>query len=527
MGLETGTFVDDLVTSNPVGATDLKSQGDDHLRLIKSVLKNTFPNATRASRFEVAPAAKTGAYTILASDERALIRGDATTASFTITLPLGSSVFAGYTITVMKSDSTANTVTVDGNGAETINGALTKVLGTQYDAVMVMWEGTEWKILAESVGVGFLQNVVEDTTPQLGAQLDVNGFELGDGTNELLSFIEVASAINEITIKHNSIGLSPEVQATGDDTDIGLRLVPKGTGSVELGGPLDTNAQAINESEGGNVASASSTDIWSTTGNTVHITGATQIDDFGTAPRVGARRTVIFDGAPLVANSANLALPGGANLTMAAGDIMEVYADTTTQFDCILHRKDGTAVSGAGGMTFIATVTALNAASADFDGNLSSTFNQYVIIGTDINPVTDDVDFYIRTDSNGGVSYDSGVSDYGWSVDGFSASGNSVLDFADPADAQMVTNGIAVNNGLGNAAAEGSMIIVWISNPSGTTYEKMLSWQLSGNGINDGVNFMVNGSGMRRNAAAIDSVQFFMSSGNFDGVFRLYGITNS
>lgn len=48
MGLETGTYISDLVATNPVGAVDPKSQGDDHIRLIKSVLKNTFPNFTGA-----------------------------------------------------------------------------------------------------------------------------------------------------------------------------------------------------------------------------------------------------------------------------------------------------------------------------------------------------------------------------------------------------------------------------------------------------------------------------------------------
>jgi hypothetical protein len=41
MGLETGTYVGDLNTANPL-SNDPKSQGDDHLRLIKTVLKNTF-----------------------------------------------------------------------------------------------------------------------------------------------------------------------------------------------------------------------------------------------------------------------------------------------------------------------------------------------------------------------------------------------------------------------------------------------------------------------------------------------------
>ncbi len=41
-------FIDDFVATNPVGATDPKSQGDDHLRGIKNVLKNCFAAITGA-----------------------------------------------------------------------------------------------------------------------------------------------------------------------------------------------------------------------------------------------------------------------------------------------------------------------------------------------------------------------------------------------------------------------------------------------------------------------------------------------
>ena len=47
MALETGTFVDSLNPLNPTTA-DPKSQGDDHFRLIKSVIKNTFTAITGA-----------------------------------------------------------------------------------------------------------------------------------------------------------------------------------------------------------------------------------------------------------------------------------------------------------------------------------------------------------------------------------------------------------------------------------------------------------------------------------------------
>lgn len=48
MGLESGSFISALVSTNPVGATDPKSQGDDHIRFIKAKLLETFPNVTGA-----------------------------------------------------------------------------------------------------------------------------------------------------------------------------------------------------------------------------------------------------------------------------------------------------------------------------------------------------------------------------------------------------------------------------------------------------------------------------------------------
>lgn len=47
MALETGTYISDLVAANPAPG-DLKSFGDDHIRLIKYTLKTTFPNITGA-----------------------------------------------------------------------------------------------------------------------------------------------------------------------------------------------------------------------------------------------------------------------------------------------------------------------------------------------------------------------------------------------------------------------------------------------------------------------------------------------
>jgi hypothetical protein len=47
MGLETGTYISDLNSSNPA-AGDAVNEGDDHIRLIKSTVKATFPSVSGA-----------------------------------------------------------------------------------------------------------------------------------------------------------------------------------------------------------------------------------------------------------------------------------------------------------------------------------------------------------------------------------------------------------------------------------------------------------------------------------------------
>lgn len=126
-----------------------------------------------------------------------------------------------------------------------------------------------------------------------------------------------------------------EVFATGGMGNIVEDITP------QLGGALDTNNKAINESEGTSVVAAASTDIWAVDGNNLHITGNTGITDFGTALRAGAVRWITIDGTPTLTHSVNLNLPGSANYTAEAGDIMRVYADTTTQFDVLIFPAAG------------------------------------------------------------------------------------------------------------------------------------------------------------------------------------------
>lgn len=47
MALESGSYINSLVVTNPTGSDNI-SQGDDHIRLLKNTIKATFPNVTGA-----------------------------------------------------------------------------------------------------------------------------------------------------------------------------------------------------------------------------------------------------------------------------------------------------------------------------------------------------------------------------------------------------------------------------------------------------------------------------------------------
>lgn len=71
---------------------------------------------------------------------------DATSASITVNLPSAGGI-AGKRYAVKKTDASANTVTLDGAGAETIDGAATKVLSSQYASVEIVSNGSNWMIV--------------------------------------------------------------------------------------------------------------------------------------------------------------------------------------------------------------------------------------------------------------------------------------------------------------------------------------------------------------------------------------------
>lgn len=76
-----------------------------------------------------------------------------------------------------------------------------------------------------------------------------------------------------------------------------------------------------------NVSSATTTDLGAATSTYLTITGTTTITGLGTA-NAGIWRNVLFEGAlTLTHNATSLIIPGAANITTAAGDVMDVVSE--------------------------------------------------------------------------------------------------------------------------------------------------------------------------------------------------------
>jgi hypothetical protein len=107
-----------------------------------------------------------------------------------------------------------------------------------------------------SSGLGGLSDVVSDTSPQLGGNLDTNShnilidndhFIADENGNEQIIFNTTSSAVNQFEVTNSATSTSftqgPDLKVSGSDTHIDLNLTAKGEGHVVITG--NTNPGAI------------------------------------------------------------------------------------------------------------------------------------------------------------------------------------------------------------------------------------------------------------------------------------------
>jgi len=104
-------------------------------------------------------------------------------------------------------------------------------------------DGTNPDIKTLAIGTG-ISDVVDDTSPQLGGNLDTNSFNVivddahgitDESSNEQLFFSTTGSAVNYLNVTNAATGNDPKLSALGDDSNIDLAISPKGTGEIVVG----------------------------------------------------------------------------------------------------------------------------------------------------------------------------------------------------------------------------------------------------------------------------------------------------
>lgn len=153
-------------------------------------------------------------------------------------------------------------------------------------------------------------------------------------------FSPTTATIGDITASNTAIA----------DNDTITVFAGKAQGQIEakVSKSGDSMTGALNEAQGTDIASATTTNIGAATGNYVNVTGTTTITGLGTV-QAGTRRIVRFSGAlTLTHNATSLILPSSANITTVSGDVAHFISLGSGNWKCVSYtRQDGTALVGS------------------------------------------------------------------------------------------------------------------------------------------------------------------------------------
>jgi len=174
----------------------------------------TVINAPTASGFNLVMAA-------YATNVWMIVNPTGTFAAGTVTLPATADCFDGQEI-ILCTTQVITTFTLDGNGS-TLVGAPTSLGAGAFFSIRFNALQSTWYCTSQN-------NVSTFTTVTLtGGLNDANG-------NELLKVTATPAAVNEVTLENAATGNDPTLTASGNDADIGINLVPKGTGTIDANG---------------------------------------------------------------------------------------------------------------------------------------------------------------------------------------------------------------------------------------------------------------------------------------------------
>jgi len=166
-----------------------------------------------------------------------------------------------------------------------------------------------------------------------------------------------------------------------------------------------------------------------------------------------------------------------------------------------------------------------NTATASITSGIDSTYGEYIFKFYNINPATNDVTFQFQVNATDGADYnDSNItSTYFKAVHTEDDTTTASLAYDTGADLAEAASFQFLGSGIGNGADESLAGELHLFNPSSTTYVKHFYGTTSFYGQQNAEynNYM---AGYINDTTAIDDIQFKMSSGNFDGTIKMWGV---
>lgn len=177
-------------------------------------------------------------------------------------------------------------------------------------------------------------------------------------------------------------------------------------------------------------------------------------------------------------------------------------------------------------LILISTQTASNSANISFTTGLDSTYDMYEFKFIDIHPRTDGAKFEFNMSTDSGSNYNVTKTSTWFYAYNNEGDFGATLTYDGSYDLAQSTayESIQINTGFdADQSNAGSMQLF---NPSSTTYVKHY---ISVNNVcsNNDYSSCSFKAGYGNTTSAVNAIQFKMSSGNFDGTIKLYGVKKS
>jgi hypothetical protein len=184
----------------------------------------------------------------------------------------------------------------------------------------------------------------------------------------------------------------------------------------------------------------------------------------------------------------------------------------------------GTAGVSTGDVVLLSSQTASDSASLTFSSGITSTYGEYIFKFYNINPATDAAKFSFQVNATDGADYnDSAITSASFQAAHDEANSYAQLNYDTGGDLAQGTGFQYIVETTGNGADESLAGELHLFNPSSTTYVKNFYSRASTYYHADYIMDAYVG-GYINDTTAIDDIQFKMSSGNFDGKIKMWGV---